>query len=175
MSSAERGLPITVLDVPGGARLGLMHCPGRCGGAYGQRHLVADLDAVEAFGADIMITLVEANEFAHLGVTDFEAMAERRSFRWHHVPIPDYGVPSFATWSAWDTARGDVHAVIKGGGRIALHCAAGLGRTGMIAAKLLSELGFTPQAAIVEVRRLRPGAIETEAQVAFVLDGPRLL
>ena len=55
-----------------------------------------------------------------------------------------------------------------------VHCAAGLGRTGMLAAMLLTELGVSPTDAIRRVRAARPGAIETEAQAAFVANGSAL-
>ena len=45
----------------------------------------------------------------------------------------------------------------------------GLGRSGMIAARLLVELGEEPRAAIQRVRQVRPGAIETAAQEDYVL------
>jgi ADP-ribosyl-[dinitrogen reductase] hydrolase len=45
----------------------------------------------------------------------------------------------------------------------------GLGRSGMIAARLLVELGEEPRAAIQRVRAVRRGAIETAAQEAYVL------
>jgi ADP-ribosyl-[dinitrogen reductase] hydrolase len=173
MSSAA--LLITTIDLPGGGHLGLTHCPGRCGGAYGQRHLDDDLAAIEAWGADLLISLVEAREFARLGVPTFVDSVQRRSFRWHHVPIPDFGVPSPATLTAWDSIRGDVRALIDQRGRIGLHCAAGLGRTGTIAAKILSECGLSADDAIARVRDLRPGTIETAQQLAFVHDGARLL
>jgi protein-tyrosine phosphatase len=175
MSRADRTLQISVVEVPGGALLGLSHCPGRCGGTYGQRELSADLASIEDFGADVLLTLIEEQEFTRLGVPNFAAEARDRQFTWHHVPIPDFGVPSAATWAAWGTARDDVRRVIKTGGRLALHCAAGLGRTGTIAAKILSESGMTVDEAIAEVRRCRPGTIETAAQMDFVVRGPQLL
>ena len=51
---------------------------------------------------------------------------------------------------------------------------AGLGRSGMIAAKLLTACGAEPAEAIGLVRRARPGAIETPAQEAYVLREPPL-
>jgi ADP-ribosyl-[dinitrogen reductase] hydrolase len=175
MSSAQAPLVITAIDVPGGAQLGLTHCPGRCGGAYGQRDLGADLREIEASGADLLLTLVEAHEFARLGVPEFAREASRRSFTWHHIPIPDFGTPTDATWAAWAGAKADVRQTLARGGRVLLHCAAGLGRTGSIAAKLLSELGLTPDEAIQLVRQKRPGTIETAVQMNFVRQGPTLL
>jgi len=53
------------------------------------------------------------------------------------------------------------------------HCAAGLGRTGTVVAKLLTDsFGLTADEAITQVRQARPGTIETAAQADFV-HGPR--
>jgi len=52
---------------------------------------------------------------------------------------------------------------------VLIHCTGGLGRSGMIAARLLVELGEEPRLAMQRVRAARPGAIETAAQEAYVL------
>ncbi len=49
---------------------------------------------------------------------------------------------------------------------VLVHCRGGLGRSGMIVARLLAERGET--APIDRVRRARPGAVETEDQAAWV-------
>ncbi|WP_200306505.1 dual specificity protein phosphatase family protein, partial [Paracraurococcus ruber] len=66
-----------------------------------------------------------------------------------------------------------LRACWAGGGRVAVHCAAGLGRSGMVAAWVLTGFGMPAAAAIAAVRAARPGAIETAAQEAFIRDGPR--
>ena len=168
-------LMVTMIDLPAGGALGLTHCPGRCGGSYGIRNLDADLAAIESWGADLVLTLNEAHEFERLGVPALPSKAAARKFIWRHVPIPDFGAPTTETWQAWNKARPDILQVIDQRGRIVLHCAAGLGRTGTIAAKMLSELGLSPQAAIELVRARRPGTIETSAQMDFVMHGQKLL
>ena len=62
---------------------------------------------------------------------------------------------SFVAW--WPTRRSS------------FHCKGGLGRAGMVAARLLVESGYTPEDAIERVRAARPGAIETQAQERYVL------
>ena len=57
---------------------------------------------------------------------------------------------------------------LRSGGDVLVHCKGGLGRAGMIAARLLVELGMAPEQAIREVRRARKGAIETPSQLALV-------
>lgn len=172
---SKDALVITTVAVPGGGTLGLTHCPGRCGGAYGHRDLDRDLAAIEAWGASMLISLVEAHEFEHLGVPGFVADVQRYGFTWQHVPIPDFGTPDDAALALWRGIAPDVVAVLDRGGRIVLHCAAGRGRTGMIAAKILVERGMAVDAAIAVIRARRPGAIETENQASFVGNGPRLL
>lgn len=52
-----------------------------------------------------------------------------------------------------------------------MHCRAGLGRTGTVAARLLVEHGARPADAIALVRTVRPGSIETVEQESYVLRG----
>jgi hypothetical protein len=57
------------------------------------------------------------------------------------------------------------------GGRVAIHCHAGYGRTGTAAACILIALDeLTAQEAIELVRQRRPGSIQTPYQVKFVQD-----
>ena len=52
----------------------------------------------------------------------------------------------------------------KTGEAVAVHCGSGLGRTGTMLACFLVAEGRSPAQAIGEVRRKRPGSVETEAQ-----------
>ncbi|MFA7330234.1 MAG: protein-tyrosine phosphatase family protein [Candidatus Delongbacteria bacterium] len=55
------------------------------------------------------------------------------------------------------------------GRALALHCAAGMGRTGTLLACLLGrELGLDGPSAVARVRQLRPGSVETVAQEELV-------
>lgn len=170
---AERGggrpLPIDSIELAAGGRIGLTHCPGRGGGGRPPRSLAGDLDAIERWGARIVVTLLERRELASLGAADLEPRARERAFLWHHAPIPDMGTPDAAGWAAWRLIEPALVETLGQGGRVLLHCAAGLGRSGMMAARLLVDgFAYSPEAAIALVRRSRPGAIETAAQEAFI-------
>lgn len=51
---------------------------------------------------------------------------------------------------------------------VAVHCAAGLGRTGTILAAYLIAKGATASAAVARVRVVEPAAIETNRQLQFL-------
>jgi atypical dual specificity phosphatase len=84
------------------------------------------------------------------------------------LPLTDFTAPTlrqietFADFMAEQSTLG--HAVL-------IHCGAGLGRSGTMAAcHLVSTEGLSAAAAIAEVRRLRPGSIETDEQELAVHD-----
>ena len=68
----------------------------------------------------------------------------------------------------WAVDGPEIRARLRRGGSILVHCRGGLGRTGLLGARLLVELGMTPDAAIQRVRSVRHHAIETSAQEAHV-------
>ena len=168
-------LRIDTVPVPGGGTLGLLHCPGRSGtdgaGRRWARSLADDLAALDAWGADALLSLVEPVEFARLGVPHLPDVIARHRIQWLHVPVTDMGTPDASSRAAWAQARPAIDALLGRGGRLAIHCAAGLGRTGTIAAALLVRADVEPDDAIARVRAARPGTLETAAQEAFVRAG----
>jgi ADP-ribosyl-[dinitrogen reductase] hydrolase len=174
-TSLSHPLRIDAVTVPvSGALIGMTLCPGRrdklsIDGVW-ERDLAADIAVVSAWKPDLVVTLVEDFEFELLGVPTLAVTMHQSDLPWRHVPIRDAGVPDALFEDAWLTAGAEARAILKRGGRVLLHCRAGLGRTGMIAARLLVELGITADEAISAVRRARSGTIETRAQELHVRD-----
>ena len=83
-----------------------------------------------------------------------------------HIPIDDFDVPTIAQvkeFCAWADAR------IAEEKPVAVHCFAGLGRTGlMIACFLVREPGRTTAKLLYELRKIEPGYVQTAAQEAFI-------
>ena len=173
-TSATDPLRIDEVAAPagGGGRIGMTFCPGKRqrGAAMGdwERDLAADLARVAEWGAAAIATLMEPHELERYGVPGLGEAVEALGMEWHHLPIPDVGVPDSLFEARWFYAGHRLRAHLLAGRRVLLHCRGGLGRTGTIAARLLVELGAAPGDAIAAVRRARPGAIETAAQEAYV-------
>jgi len=168
-------LVINTVALASGALLGMSHCPGRRGvdggGRSWARDLDADLQAIQAWGASAVLSLIEPHEFARLGVPGFAQAIAGTPLQWLPVPITDMATPSAATLAAWRSQGPALLQALGQGQRVLVHCAAGLGRTGMLVAKLLVLHGVSAEEAIAQVRRARPGTIETEAQADWVRHG----
>ncbi len=165
-------LRIDGLALPGG-EIGMCHCPGRNhvagDGRVWARDLAADLAAIRDWGAQTLVSLIEERELAGLGVADLGDRAQAAGLTWCHLPITDRAPPDGRFARAWRRHGGHIDGVLTQGGRLVLHCAGGLGRTGTLAARLLIDRGVPAVEAIERVRAARPGAIETAPQQAYLL------
>lgn len=149
-------------------RIGIAPCPGRSAGGLAEG-LEADLVAIAAWGAAALLSLIGAEEMERLGVADLGGRASAHGLEWHHLPITDFGVPGASFEAAWRTTGPVLHDHLTRGRSVLVHCRAGLGRSGLIAARLLVERGMVPDQAIRCIRQARPGAIETAAQEAHLM------
>lgn len=172
-TSNTHPLQIATVSVPGTrSAVGLTLCPGKkdtaaMTGAW-NRDLDIDVLAIHAWGAKAVICLMEDSELKQLGVQKLPTTVERQGMRWLHLPIRDVSVPSAAFERVWDSKAAELRELLSEGGRVLVHCKGGLGRSGIVAARLLVEFGMKPEAAIALVRKHRPGAIETSGQENYV-------
>ncbi len=171
-TSQAHPLQIADVEAPGGGVIGITFCPGKhqsaaATGAWA-RDLAMDMDAVKAWGAGVVVTLVTDSELKALKVDALGAEARARGMVWLHLPIEDVHTPDAAWEKAWAVDRVRVHRELDQSGRVLVHCKGGLGRAGTVAARILVERGMAAQAAIDMVQRVRPGAIETTGQERHV-------
>lgn len=163
---------VNIPGVPG--TIGITFCPGKVqrdaiSGAW-ERDLRIDVQAVRSWGATIWLNLLTFKEMHDLKVRNLEVAVKGSGIRYFRLPIEDVDVPDATFEKSWKTAGAQFREELLRGGKILIHCKGGLGRSGMIAARLIVELGATtPEEAIRRVRLARSGAIETRAQERHVL------
>ncbi|MDJ0269625.1 MAG: dual specificity protein phosphatase family protein [Aigarchaeota archaeon] len=89
----------------------------------------------------------------------------RLDFEYRHIPMQDLKPPTVEKLVEASTF---IRLITSRGGRVLVHCAAGLGRTGtVLAAYFMLENNLNPEDAIRYVRRIRPGSIEAGQEKAL--------
>ncbi len=154
---ALRPLPLPE-GVPG--RMFLTAMPGRFGP-------LADLvAALRAARVGHVLCLAGAAEVAAKSPDYAQALATGAlPARWSAMPVADFGAPAdAAAFTAW---LADAAALLRQGEAVALHCAAGIGRTGTAALCLLHLLGVPAELAAAQVQAAGAGP-ETPQQREFV-------
>ena len=116
-----------------------------------------DLAALRRVGVTALVSLtqtaVEEDVFAEFGIRCLRA------------PIPDMEAPSIEQAVAICRA---IDGMIAEDAVIAVHCRAGLGRTGTVLASYLIWEGADALSALETVRRIEPRWVQSEAQAAFL-------
>ncbi len=119
-------------------------------------------------GVSVVVVLTEEEEYLLRARRDLKSIYREEGFQVIEVPAPDFDVPSKADLL---NAVNKVIELAKAGRNVAVHCHAGIGRTGMFAAFLAKRvLGLTGEEAVRWTRRFIPGAVEAEVQRRMVLE-----
>lgn len=164
---------IAWVEPPGLAgAIGMLPLPGLVIARRGERFVDGALqeealDALAARQTGLLVVLLEDGECDPDEIDDLRQAAEARSITLLGAPIADFSAPDQRL--DWSALIARLTGDLRRGHRIAFCCLAGYGRSGMMAARLLIATGSAPETAITAVRAARPGAIESEEQVAYLL------
>lgn len=116
---------------------------------------------------DLVVVLTESQEYLVYSRRDLPYFYRSQGLDVLHVPVPDFGIPDDLV--LWEKTLNSVAQAGKEGKNIAVHCLAGIGRTGVFLACLAKEnLEIDGERAILWVRESVRGAMENEEQEHFV-------
>lgn len=157
------------LDAGHVGRIGLTICPGKKDADRGwNRDLKTDLQIIRNWEAAVVVTLMESHEMELLQVQHMPWLVRELGMRWVHLPIRDVDVPDHHFKRQWKSHGTALHDILDSGENILVHCRGGLGRSGLVVAQMLVERGVSATQAVHDVRKARPGAIETRQQEIYV-------
>lgn len=155
--------PMVLKDFGAGPGTLVLHpCPGKDG------QPADDIRILQGGGLAAVVTLVEAHELALLDVRDLGAHVTVAGAQWFHLPINDDHAPDSGFESHWAAVAPRLHQLLDDGKRISIHCRGGVGRTGLIAARLLLERGLSLEDARAAVLSVRPNSLKLAAHVQYL-------
>jgi len=119
-------------------------------------------------GINQIVSLLENHEAYEVGLQNEKQLAEKNSMEFLSFPIPDRGLPS-SIGEFRDLTKHLYHQ-IAGGKNTVIHCRAGIGRTGLVAAGVLLQCGFEPDEAFKHVSAKRGVQVpDTEEQCQWLI------
>jgi len=119
--------------------------------------MVADLEFLKDNGIEAIVSLTE--------IPLHKTLIEEFGFEYKHIPIPDLASPAQEQIEEFVFFVNNLTTSKK---KIVVHCDAGIGRTGTMLACYLVNKGCSANS-ISEVRKKRPGSIETIEQEDTIL------
>lgn len=154
--------PTWQLELESGA-LVLTPCPGTKDVA-----LQASLEQLKEQGVQAVVTALDNAELAAKNVSELGDITQQLGMKWFQIEIEDDCAPDEVFATKWQQASPELHAILARGGKVAMHCMGGSGRTGLFAAHLLLEKEWALDDIVREVQALRPGAFTKPVQVEYI-------
>ncbi|HIE84417.1 MAG TPA: hypothetical protein EYQ00_11490 [Dehalococcoidia bacterium] len=130
-----------------------------------KKSLVNWLADAEATQISLIVNLAQEEELASISPEYLRYIQNNEGIEILRFPIPDFSVP--ADMAAFHIFVGKVVERLHLGQRVVVHCRAGIGRSGLFAASLLTNLEMPSDDVLLRVQSAG-GRLEADAQRSFV-------
>ena len=126
------------------------------------------LEAYKRASVDTVVMLTPDEEVQRVTGRSLRNIYQQMGYAVIYVPVEDFSIPEPGQF---EKAIPQALAAGRVGKTVAVHCHAGLGRSGIFAACLAKVVfGFSGDAAFAWVRKFIPEAVETQTQYQYVID-----
>lgn len=131
-------------------------------------HLQECIEHYRSDGVTTLISLLALAETKDLSLEDERAICEGEQVDFINLPIDDFGLPDR---EGFKSLIRDVSRRLRNNEGVAIHCRAGIGRSGMLTCCTLAGFLGSAQEAIDIVSQARGEAVpDTIEQHAFIID-----
>ena len=126
---------------------------------------IATLSAV---GIGWVVSLLEPAESSMLGLDAEGSTVAANGMEFVSFPISDFGLPSSV--AEYANLSAEIYDKLEAGTNVLLHCRAGVGRSGLMAAGVLLRAGLDPEQAFTQISTKRGVSVpETTEQRQWLI------
>jgi protein-tyrosine phosphatase len=134
----------------------------------GDDWLEEDLLRLKRGGIETVVSMLEEDEAVLLALGDESVLAKKIGLQFLSFPIPDTQVPHDT--AAFRNFVTGLATRLRAGERIGVHCRGSIGRSTVIAACTLIQLGWLPKTALANIASARGLAVpDTQEQEDWIL------
>ena len=121
----------------------------------------------KSVGLAKVVSLLEPSEVGELGLEAEASLCAAHSINFEVFPIADRGTPNHPT--AFLSVAAELASNVRSGSAVAVHCRAGIGRSGLLGACVLSYLGVARDETFAMLTRARGVTVpDTASQVEWL-------
>lgn len=133
----------------------------------GGKQLSAFVEFLKSKDIEVLVSLLQFEEMNTYSLVSEGSECERVGIEFINFQIKDHDVPQF--FVPFNQLVEKLVAELKQGRNIAIHCYAGIGRTGLLAASLLIKQGMQIDQAMIELSKVRGLRVpETLQQISWL-------